>query len=83
MTYPETFPTGSRVVVKAGPHEGTDHDWNGHAGSVIKWHGCSSASIKMDKHKRHWPRGPIIITGHNLQLVASPLRPGLGQTPNL
>lgn len=65
-TYPDIFPVGSRVVVKAGPGEGTDQDWNGHAGIVLEWHGCSTAKIKMDKGKRFWPKGPVLITAHNL-----------------
>jgi hypothetical protein len=67
VTYPEIFPVGTRVKVRAGYGEGTDQEWAGHDGTVVKWHGCGSASIAMDKAKRNWPRGPIIITAHNLR----------------
>lgn len=76
MTYPEIFPPDTRVIIVAGKGEGTDQEWNGYTGTVLKWHGCSWASIKMDKHRRYWPRGPVTIIGHNLQLL-----PAAGQAP--
>lgn len=66
QTYSEIFPVGASVVVKAAcRREGTDAQWNGHAGEVVSWHGNSWASIKMEKPKRGWPN-PAVITAHNL-----------------
>lgn len=67
-TYPEIFPPGSRVVVRAGQGEGTDVEWNGYIGAVIGWHNCSWCEIRMDKRKRGWPN-PTTIVGHNVRLI--------------
>ena len=58
MTYSEIFPAGTRVKVNAfDPRIGSDHEWHGHFGVVMKVHGNQWAETMMEKRKRGWPPG--------------------------
>jgi hypothetical protein len=70
MSYSEEFPVGTRVVISAGPGEGSDQEWNGHAGKIIAWHG-SFAEIKPDRGKKFWPKGSVLIDGYNIRKATS------------
>lgn len=72
-TYPEIFPPGTRVRVHAGPGEGSDCAWNGHAGTIMDWWGPSTANIRMDKWRAHWDGRPFTsITCHNIERTDAP-----------
>jgi len=65
-TYPDLFPVGCRVVVRAGPGEGSDREFNGRAGVIQGWNRCTDALVKFDKGKRN-RSNPTWITCHNLE----------------
>lgn len=65
MTYAETFPIGCRVVVRAGAREGSDHEFNGRAGTVVG-HG-PWFTVDFDKPPRGWPNPYMGICPHNLR----------------
>lgn len=62
----EIFPPGTRVKVHAAqPMEGTDHDWHGMTGTVIKngmW-----VLVKMDRKHRNWGSQEVHLCNHNLR----------------
>lgn len=66
----ETFAPGTRVKVHAAlPMEGTDHDWHGHYGTVMRngmW-----TLVRVDKRKRDWPGREVLLCNHNLRLAAA------------
>lgn len=67
-TYPEIFPPGTRIRVRAGQGQGSDCDWNGHTGTIVEWWGMSMANIRMDKWRASWAGRPYTtITCHNLE----------------
>lgn len=65
------IPPGTRVRVHAASRgEGTDHEWHGHEGTLIRngmW-----VLVKMDKRVRHWPSNEVLICNHNLQPAPKP-----------
>lgn len=66
MTYPEIFPVGSRITVRARPGDGSDYQFNGRTGTIEKWRGCSSAIIRFDNPPRGWPNPYCAIVAHCL-----------------
>lgn len=65
-TYSELLPPGTRVTVCAGKGEGTDQEWNGHKGEVVRVIGNQWAEIKMEKGRRFWPSKLVILGCSNL-----------------
>lgn len=66
MTYREEFTPGTRVVVRAGPGEGTDHEANGRQGTMVAV--GRALAVNLDKPPRYWSN-PAFICMHNLQRV--------------
>ena len=55
---------GDRVRVHAEPSEGTDHEWHGHFGTILR---CGQwIEVRMDRTKRYWSN-PVMICAHNLR----------------
>jgi hypothetical protein len=72
ITYPEQFPPGTRVLIKASPYEGTDRFFNNRTGTVKRWAGYTSAEIEFDKPVKDLPN-PYLIVCHNLRHLPSAL----------
>lgn len=72
VTYPEQFPPGTRVLIKAGRFEGTDHHYNDRIGTVERWVGYTSAQVLFDKPVKDMPN-PYLIVCHNLRHLPSAL----------
>jgi ribosomal protein L21E len=66
-TYREMFPDGARVVVEAGPAEGTDHEFNGRTGTVRHAQG-GWITVQIDRPPPYW-RNPAILCPHNLRRI--------------
>jgi hypothetical protein len=66
LTYPEQFPPGSRVTIKASPHEGTDHRFNKRNGTVKEWPRYTLAEVEFDEPPHGLPN-PYLIVCHNLR----------------
>lgn len=67
MTYRDDFPIGSRVIVRAGKDEGTDHDFNGQSGTIVKF--GEALAVEFDKPPRYGTN-PVLICLHNLRPIA-------------
>jgi hypothetical protein len=63
MTYRDDFPIGSRVRVRAGASEGTDHEFNGATGTIVDFKGY--LAVEIDQLPRYW-KNPVLISPHNL-----------------
>lgn len=63
MTYREEFPPGTRVIVSAGPNEGTDHEFTGRTGTMVEY--GKGLAVEIDRLPRYW-KNPVIICMHNL-----------------
>ena len=64
----EIFPLETRVRVHAfSPMEGTDHEWHGYTGTLIR--NGSWVLVRMDKRRQGWPSHDILICNHNLRRV--------------
>lgn len=62
----KTFSPGTRVKVHAAsPMEGTDHEWHGYTGTLIK--NGAWTLVQMDKKPRHWPSNEVLLCNHNLR----------------
>lgn len=62
----EVFPPGTRVKVHAAsPREGTDHEWHGYTGTLIRH--ADWTLVKMDKRPRYWPSNEVWLCNHNLR----------------
>ncbi len=57
---------GDRVRVHAGPNEGTDYDWHGERGAVVRDHENGWVEIRFDKKLAHWPSRQTTIVHHNV-----------------
>lgn len=68
--YPEIFPAGADVVIRATHGEGTDCEFNGRRGRIVRWHECSDAYVLFEKAPRGWPN-PAWITAHNLRATGA------------
>lgn len=63
----EVFALGTRVKVHAAqPREGSDYDWHGHTGKVIR-SGPGFVVVKMDKRRRDWKSDEVFVCNHNLR----------------
>jgi hypothetical protein len=56
---------GDRVVVSAGPQEGTDHQYDGRTGTVIE--ADMLIAVRFDDPPPGWPKVGVICR-HNLRL---------------
>lgn len=63
-TYREEFPVGTRVKVVAGPAEGTDHEFNGRAGTIVEY--GQFIAVELDRPPKYW-RNPCLISPSNLR----------------
>lgn len=62
----EIFPPGTRVRVHAAsPMEGTDHEWHGYTGELIK--NGAWTLVRMDDRPRNWPSNDVLLCNHNLR----------------
>lgn len=68
LTYQEKFTPGTKVVVRAGPGEGTDHDYNGRTGTVEKY--SHWVGVCLDRPLRDG-RKSVMICPHNLTVLPS------------
>lgn len=61
------FPPGTRVQVHAAMSmEGTDHEWHGYVGTIVRngmW-----TLVRMDKRPRGWPSNEVLLCNHNLRI---------------
>lgn len=64
LTYREEFQPGTRVVVRAGAGEGSDHEFNGRTGTMVDYHG--HLAVEIDRLPRYW-ENPVLICMHNLR----------------
>lgn len=62
-----SWKSGERVRVQAGQGEGSDRDWNGRVGSVVRDHGNGWVEILFDSKPAHWPRWQTTIVHHNVK----------------
>jgi hypothetical protein len=63
-TYRDTFVVGTRVVVCASEAEGTDHEFNGRCGTIVKR--GQYVAVDLDRPLKYWPN-PAFICLHNLR----------------
>lgn len=66
LTYRQEFPSGTRVVVRAGKGEGTDCEFNGRKGTIVEFY--KALAVEFDKPPRHGTN-PVIICLHNLRRI--------------
>ena len=69
LTYREEFPPGTRVVVRAGKGDGTDHDYNGRTGTIVEYYKC--LAVELDKPPRYGTN-PVLISLHTLRHLRAP-----------
>lgn len=63
-TYSEEFPVGARVVVEAGPTTGTDQEFNGLTGTIVR---CGPfIAVQIDRLPRYW-KNPALLSPSNLR----------------
>ena len=60
-TYRDEFPPGTRVVIRAGKDEGSDHDYDGRRGTVVEHYKC--LAVELDKPPKYGTN-PVLISPH-------------------
>lgn len=65
-TYRDEFPPGTRVVIRAGKGEGSDHDHNGQTGTVVEYYKC--LAVELDKPPRYGSN-PVLIAPHCFRII--------------
>jgi len=66
LTYSQKFPAGTRVKVQCVDTAGTDLEFEGTTGTVVRPR--SWIEVRLDRKVEHWPRNAIICP-HNLQRI--------------
>ena len=62
LTHEQEFPVGCRVVVQCAPQDGSDYNFQGRAGVIVR-HG-QFFEVRFDKRLRDWPNPAMINPGH-------------------
>jgi hypothetical protein len=65
-TYREEFPPGTRVLVDSSADTGTDSEFNGCTGTVVRFD--QFIAVRIDKLPPYW-RNPALLSPSNLRAL--------------
>lgn len=66
LTYAQKFKAGTRVRVVCVDTAGTDLEFEGRTGAVVRF--GMFIAVQLDRRVKHWPN-PAYISPHNLQVM--------------